>query len=72
MILYISSLYLDYQATTPLASEVLETICSALKEAWANPSSGHMSGTSESVYDPHFKMKIVMIVLFRPESKRNN
>lgn len=37
-------IYLDYNATTPLAPEVLETITSTLKDLWANPSSAHEEG----------------------------
>ncbi len=38
------SVYLDYNATTPLAPEVLETITAALRDAWGNPSSNHFAG----------------------------
>ncbi len=37
-------IYLDYNATTPVAPEVLEVISVALKDHWANPSSGHDDG----------------------------
>lgn len=37
-------IYLDCNATTPLAKEVLEEISSVLKRAWANPSSCHENG----------------------------
>jgi len=36
--------YLDYNATTPLAREVIDAITSALKIAWGNPSSSHSPG----------------------------
>ena len=36
--------YLDYNATTPLAPEVLESIHDALANNWANPSSSHSLG----------------------------
>ena len=36
--------YLDFNATTPLAPEVLEAITSALKDAWGNPSSSYHAG----------------------------
>ena len=36
--------YLDYNATTPLAPEVLESINVALRDFWGNPSSGHDAG----------------------------
>ena len=39
-----SRVYLDYNATTPLASEVLEAITTALRDAWGNPSSSYHAG----------------------------
>jgi cysteine sulfinate desulfinase/cysteine desulfurase-like protein len=42
------SVYLDYNATTPLAPEVLEAVCSALRDAWANPNSSHAAGEALS------------------------
>ena len=39
------SIYLDYNATTPIAPEVIEAITSSLKDDWGNPSSGHLLGT---------------------------
>ncbi|RPI50125.1 MAG: aminotransferase class V-fold PLP-dependent enzyme, partial [Deltaproteobacteria bacterium] len=39
-----SEIYLDYNATTPVAKPVLEEVNSALKEKWGNPSSGHRFG----------------------------
>ena len=38
------TLYLDYNATTPLAPEVLESIMTALRDCWGNPSSSHEAG----------------------------
>lgn len=37
-------IYLDYNATTPVDSEVQKTISVALKEAWGNPSSSYDPG----------------------------
>ena len=37
-------IYLDFNATTPVAPEVLDTVCAALGDAWGNPSSGHAQG----------------------------
>lgn len=36
--------YLDFNATTPVDSEVQEEICSVLKNAWGNPSSSYELG----------------------------
>ncbi|XP_075425627.1 selenocysteine lyase isoform X2 [Ascaphus truei] len=37
-------IYLDYNATTPLAEEVVEAVTEALREAWGNPSSCYTAG----------------------------
>lgn len=38
------SIYLDYNATTPVASVVAAAIADAARNAWANPSSAHSHG----------------------------
>jgi cysteine desulfurase len=38
------AIYLDYNATTPLDPQVLESMTAALREAWGNPSSLHAFG----------------------------
>ncbi|CAF96629.1 unnamed protein product, partial [Tetraodon nigroviridis] len=37
-------IYMDYNATTPLEAEVVQTISEALWEAWGNPSSSYPAG----------------------------
>ncbi len=37
-------IYLDYNATTPLATEVIDSISECLVRFWANPSSNHSEG----------------------------
>ncbi|XP_015669194.1 selenocysteine lyase [Protobothrops mucrosquamatus] len=37
-------IYMDYNATTPLAPEVIETVKEAMYEAWGNPSSSYEAG----------------------------
>ncbi|XP_052778223.1 selenocysteine lyase-like isoform X1 [Mya arenaria] len=45
-------IYLDYNATTPLESEVITTITEALTDAWGNPSSSHNTGkTAKGIID---------------------
>ncbi len=39
-----STLYLDHNATTPLAPAALAEMVDALQHAWANPSSTHAPG----------------------------
>ena len=36
--------YLDYNATTPVADEAIEAMVASAKSAWGNPSSGHWAG----------------------------
>ena len=38
------TIYLDYNATTPVASEVLDEMLPVLREVWGNPSSDHVFG----------------------------
>lgn len=38
------TIYLDYNATTPLAPSVLKSIHETLRDAWGNPSSSHEAG----------------------------
>lgn len=37
-------IYMDYNATTPLEAEVVQTVSEALQEAWGNPSSSYPAG----------------------------
>ncbi|XP_060096845.1 selenocysteine lyase isoform X1 [Heteronotia binoei] len=37
-------IYMDYNATTPLAPEVIQTVSEAMQEAWGNPSSSYTAG----------------------------
>lgn len=37
---------MDYNATTPLAPEVIQTVTKAMHEAWGNPSSSYTAGKS--------------------------
>lgn len=37
-------IYLDYNATTPLAPEVIQRVTEAMHEAWGNPSSSYTEG----------------------------
>jgi cysteine desulfurase len=38
-------IYLDHNATTPVAPEVLDAVGAALRDTWGNPSSTHLFGT---------------------------
>jgi cysteine desulfurase len=37
-------IYLDYNATTPVAPEVLDAMLPYLRDAYGNPSSSHAAG----------------------------
>lgn len=39
--------YLDYNATTPLAPEVAQAVWDAMCHAWGNPSSSHPAGRDQ-------------------------
>lgn len=39
-----STIYLDYNATTPVAPEVLDEMLPYLRDHFGNPSSGHVYG----------------------------
>lgn len=39
---------MDYNATTPLEAEVVQTVSEALREAWGNPSSSYPAGKKRS------------------------
>ncbi|XP_054838401.1 selenocysteine lyase isoform X2 [Eublepharis macularius] len=39
-----SKIYMDYNATTPVAPEVIQTVNEAMQEAWGNPSSSYGAG----------------------------
>lgn len=63
-----SKIYLDYNATTPMAPEVLEATCEALRDLWANPSSAHEAGVYYLVYnipmcEPYILMHTVTCTL---------
>ena len=51
-------IYLDYNATTPVAPSVFEALSPFLTEHFGNPSSGHMRGRAcqEAVEDARSKV----------------
>lgn len=40
-----NKVYMDYNATTPMAPEVMYAVSTCMKETWGNPSSSHEEGT---------------------------
>ncbi|KAL5014410.1 hypothetical protein ScPMuIL_008680 [Solemya velum] len=58
----VKSICLDYNATTPLEDEVIDSINKALREAWGNPSSSHNAGVmAKSMIDKSREVVATMI-----------
>ena len=64
---FFDSVYLDYNATTPLEAEVLQAIHDALKEAWGNPSSSYKEGKGLTIGNKIlflFHLFVLLLCLF--------
>lgn len=55
-------MYFDYNATTPLAPEAIDGISVALKEHWANPSSGHVKGRNAKRAIDEARIKVAKVI----------
>lgn len=57
---------MDYNATTPLEAEVVQTITEALQEAWGNPSSTYPAGmqTLHPLTMGSFKLIIFTVIIW--------
>lgn len=60
-------IYLDYNATTPLAPEVLEAMIPALRENWGNPSSAHAYGQRAKQALDLGRQQVAMLLGCEPE-----
>lgn len=61
------SVYLDYNATTPLAPEVIADITESLSEHWANPSSTHGPGVCARNVVERARAEVAAAIGGRPE-----
>lgn len=61
------SVYLDFNATTPVDSEVQEEICSTLKKFWANPSSSYESGKEAKHVVENWRSLVAEMIGARPD-----
>lgn len=61
------SIYLDFNATTPVDSEVQEEICSTLKKFWANPSSSYDSGKEAKHVVENARSLVAEMICARPD-----
>ena len=57
-----SGIYLDYNATTPVAKPVQETVSSALKNKWGNPSSGHRFGKTAKMVLESARVRVASLL----------
>ncbi|NP_001087800.1 selenocysteine lyase [Xenopus laevis] len=60
-------IYLDYNATTPPAREVVGTVAEALQEAWGNPSSSYTAGCKAKELIDTARARIAKMVGGKPE-----
>ena len=61
------TVYLDTNATTPLADEVLDTVSTALCEAWGNASSSHAAGRKAKDLISWSRRKVADMVCADPD-----
>ena len=66
-----STIYLDNNATTPLAPEVINAIRDACLETWGNPSSGYKRGREAKAQLEEARRKIAQMVDSSPEVCQN-
>ncbi|KAG9494375.1 hypothetical protein GDO78_001955 [Eleutherodactylus coqui] len=59
--------YLDYNATTPPAAEVVDVVTQALQEAWGNPSSSYSAGCKAKELIDTARAQIARMVMGKPE-----
>ncbi|NXT76599.1 SCLY lyase, partial [Zapornia atra] len=60
-------LYLDHNATTPLAPEVARAVRDAMRQAWGNPSSSHPAGRKAKELIGSARESLARMVGGRPE-----
>ncbi len=60
-------IYLDYNATTPIAPEVLEAMQPALRDSWGNPSSPHVFGRRARMALDNARQQIARLLGCRPD-----
>ena len=64
-------IYLDHNATTPIAAEVLDAMRPYLERAFGNPSSEHhYGGEPRAARKPHWTVTVLVNCLFKPASEQ--
>jgi cysteine desulfurase len=56
------TIYLDYQATTPLAPEVFDAMVPLLREQFANPHSAHRLGRAAAAHVEHARAEVATLL----------
>ena len=59
-------IYLDYNATTPVASEVIDEMLPVLRECWGNPSSDHVYGERARAALEHARERVAALLDCEP------
>ncbi|MFF1830536.1 cysteine desulfurase family protein [Paenarthrobacter sp. NPDC058040] len=59
-------IYLDFQATTPIADEIADVVDRTARENWANPSSPHMAGLRSQDAMENARRKMASLLGIRP------
>ncbi|XP_014674330.1 PREDICTED: selenocysteine lyase-like [Priapulus caudatus] len=58
----VGPIYMDYNATTPVDPEVIDSIHSALIGAWGNPSSSHSSGVKAAAVIREARNQVALMI----------
>lgn len=61
------AVYLDYNATTPVAPPVVQKITDSLNDEWGNPSSGYLPGTKSKNSIAEARQHIALMIGGKPE-----
>jgi hypothetical protein len=61
------AVYLDYNATTPVAPAVIRKITDSLNNAWGNPSSGYEPGVKSKRCIAEARRHIALMISGKPE-----
>ncbi|NOZ69029.1 MAG: aminotransferase class V-fold PLP-dependent enzyme, partial [Deferribacteres bacterium] len=60
-------IYLDHNASTPLAPEVASVMSACLEETFGNPSSSHFAGEAAKKAVEHARLKVAELIGASPE-----
>ena len=61
------TIYLDYNATTPVCKEAVDAAVTAMKEAWGNPSSGHRQGRLARAFLEEARSQVSKLINAKPD-----